>query len=85
MPRDYKNEYKKYQGTPEQLKKRASRNKARAEMVKAGKAKKGDGLDVGHKNGNPLDDRMGNYKMQTKKSNRGYPRTKNAGKKNPKD
>lgn len=75
----------KYNSKPEQVKRRTSRNKARAQMIKAGKAHKGDGKDVGHKNGNPLDDKMTNYKMQTKKSNRSYPRTKTAGKKNPRD
>jgi hypothetical protein len=46
--RDYATEYAKYQGTPEQLKNRAQRNKARATAVKAGKASKGDGKDVAH-------------------------------------
>jgi hypothetical protein len=46
--RDYKTEYDKYQGTPEQLKNRAERNKARAQMMKAGKVSKGDGNDVAH-------------------------------------
>jgi len=41
-------EYKTYQGTPEQIKKRAMRNAARAKMMKAGKVKKGDGKDVAH-------------------------------------
>jgi hypothetical protein len=76
---------KKYNAKPEQKKRRASRNKARREMIKAGKARKGDGKDVGHRNGNPLDDRMNNYVMQSKRSNRSFPRTNNAGKKNPKD
>lgn len=48
MPRNYKREYETYQGKPEQIKKRAMRNAARAKMVKAGKAKKGDGKDVAH-------------------------------------
>lgn len=46
--RDYEMEYKTYQGTPEQIKKRAMRNAARAKMMKAGKVKKGDGKDVAH-------------------------------------
>lgn len=74
---------KKYNAKPEQKKKRASRNKARAQMIKAGKAHKGDGKDVAHKNGNALDDRMSNYSLQSKKKNRSYARTKTAGKKNP--
>lgn len=83
--RDYRNEYDKYQGQPEQIKRRASRNKARAEMVKAGKAKKGDGMDVEHKDGNPLNDKASNYKMGTKHANRSYKRDKKARKVNPKD
>lgn len=84
--RDYRkeNEYKKQ---PEQIAKRVNRNKARRQMIKAGKAHKGDGMDVGHKNGNALDDRsdLSNYKMETPKQNRSYPRTKGAHKKNPTD
>lgn len=48
MARDYKAEYDKYHARPEQKKNRASRNTARAKMMKAGKAKKGDGKDVAH-------------------------------------
>ena len=73
----------KYNSKPEQIKKRASRNKARAQMMKAGKVHKGDGKDVAHKNGNALDDRMSNYAVQSKKKNRSYARTRNAHKKNP--
>jgi len=83
--RDYKKEYANYQGKPEQKKKRASRNAARAKMVKAGKDKKGDGKDVAHKNGNPKDNRSSNLTTQSKSKNRSYARTKSAGKKNPKD
>ncbi len=46
--RDYKTEYAKYQGSDEQLKNRAERNRARAQMMKAGKVSKGDGNDVAH-------------------------------------
>ncbi len=48
MARDYRKEYDTYQGTAQQKKNRAVRNAARAKMAKAGKAKKGDGKDVGH-------------------------------------
>lgn len=47
-PRPYDKEYADYQGKPEQIKKRAERNKARATMMKAGKVSKGDGKDVAH-------------------------------------
>ncbi len=49
MARDYKREYDNYQGKPEQLKNRAKRNAARAELEKKGVVKKGDGKDVDHK------------------------------------
>jgi hypothetical protein len=48
MARDYRAEYDKYQGKPDQIKKRAQRNAARAKLMKAGKVKKGDGKDVAH-------------------------------------
>lgn len=47
-PRPYKHEYKTYQGKPEQIKKRAERNAARAAMAKKGAVHKGDGKDVDH-------------------------------------
>ena len=47
--RDYKKEYKNYHGKSKQRKERASRTKAREEMIKKGKAKKGDGKDIDHK------------------------------------
>jgi hypothetical protein len=46
--RNYKREYETYQGKPEQIKNRASRNKARATLAKDGKVSKGDGKDVHH-------------------------------------
>lgn len=46
--RNYKKEYKNYQGTAIQKKRRAQRNTARRRAVKAGRVKKGDGKDVDH-------------------------------------
>ncbi len=85
MARNYKLEYLNYQGKPDQIKRRASRNKARRMMIKAGRAKIGDGLDVEHKNGNPLRDQINNLAMGTKHHNRSFRRTKTAGKVNPRD
>ena len=85
MPRDYKKEYANYQGKPEQIKRRASRNAARRLLEKEGKVRKGDGKDVNHRSGNPKDNKRSNLQVQTKSANRSYPRTKTAGKKNPKD
>lgn len=49
MPRDYKSEYKNYDGTEAVKKKRAQRNKARRIMEREGIVHKGDGLDIDHK------------------------------------
>ena len=46
MPRDYRKEYDNYQGKPEQLLNQATRNKARADMVKKGADV--NGKDVAH-------------------------------------
>jgi len=75
MARDYKREYDKYQGTEQQKKNRASRNAARAKMMKAGKAKKGDGKDVAHvvaldKGGNNKD----GLRLVSKSANRSFKR-----------
>lgn len=68
--RDYAKEYRDYQGTPEQIKRRAGRNKARRLMIKAGKVRKGDGKDVDHKNHNTLDNRAKNLRIVSKHKNR---------------
>ena len=78
--RNYKNEYKKYQGTTVQKKKRASRNAARNALKKTGAVKKGDGRDVNHRNGNPMDNRAKNLSVTTKRANRSFPRNSKAGK-----
>ena len=78
--RNYKNEYKKYQGTSIQKKKRASRNAARNALKKTGAVKKGDGRDVNHRNGNPMDNRAKNLSVTTKRANRSFPRNSKAGK-----
>jgi len=41
-------EYDAYHGKPEQIKRRAQRNKARAKAEKAGRVRKGDGKEVHH-------------------------------------
>ena len=48
MARNYKKEYKNYQGTDKQKKRRASRNTARNRALKSGKVRKGDGKDIHH-------------------------------------
>jgi len=81
--RNYKQEAKTE--TKARKKKRSSRNKARQTLIKAGKAKVGDGKDVDHKDGNANNNKKSNLRVTSKKKNRSYARTKTAGKKNKKD
>jgi hypothetical protein len=67
MARDYAKEYANYHSRPEQIKKRSSRNKARRLAVANGKAKKGDGKDVHHRDGNPLNNKNGNLTARKKR------------------
>lgn len=53
MARDYKAEYARYHGTPDQIAKRSQRNKARRLMEKEGLVRQGDGKEVDHKK--PID------------------------------
>jgi len=78
MSRDYKKEYANYQGTPAQKKRRASRGRARYALMKKGKVRIGDGMDVDHKDSNPLNDSHSNLRVQTPHQNRSYPRTSTA-------
>lgn len=71
MARDYKEEYREYHGTEEQIKRRAARVKARRWKEKNGDARKGDGKDVDHADGNPLNNKPENLKMRSRSENRG--------------
>ena len=77
--RNYRKEYDNYQGKPNQIKRRSRRNKARAIMAKKGLVHKGDGKDVHHTTGNPMNNSKLSVKSKTK--NRSFARTKSAGKK----
>ena len=80
MARNYRAEYDNYQGSTKQKKRRAARNRVRRRMIRSGKARKGDGKDVAHKNGNPRDNSPKNLAVVRKSKNRSYARNKNAGK-----
>jgi hypothetical protein len=79
--RNYKKEYANYQGKPEQIAKRSSRNQARRKLMKTGRVRLGDGVDVDHKNGNPKDNSSKNLAVKSKSANRSFPRNSKAGKK----
>jgi hypothetical protein len=65
-----------YEDTPEQVKNRVARNRARAQLMKEGKVSKGDGKDVDHikplsKGGSSS---KGNLKVKSASSNRSFSR-----------
>jgi hypothetical protein len=60
MARNYAKEYANYHSRPAQIKRRSARNKARRLAIKMGKAKIGDGKDIHHRDGNPLNNKNGN-------------------------
>lgn len=69
---------KRYNAKPEQKKRRAARNTARRRMIASGRAKKGDGKDVDHKDGNPRNNSKSNLRMRSKKANRSIKRDSKA-------
>ena len=76
--RDYRREVDLYTSKPDVIKKRTEQNAARAAMVKAGKAHKGDGKDVDHKT--PLSkggtNAPSNLRSVSAKENRSFSRNK---------
>jgi|TARA_X000001388_G_scaffold69968_1_gene58792 hypothetical protein len=79
--RNYKKEYASYQGKPKVIAKRVSRDTARRAMQKRGLVKKGSGMDVDHKDGNPMNNNKKNLRAVSKFKNRSFARNKNGGKK----
>ena len=81
LVRDYKDEYKNYQGTDAQKKNRAKRNNARRGAIASGSASKGDGKDVDHKT--PLSKGGSNGKSNQRvvkaSSNRSFARNSKGG------
>jgi hypothetical protein len=68
--RDYDKEYKDYHGKPEQIKRRAARNKARRHLEREGRVHKGDGKEVDHKDHNPLNNSPANIRVRDRSANR---------------
>ena len=79
--RNYKKEYASYQGKPNVIAKRVSRDTARRAMQKRGLVRKGSGMDVDHKDGNPMNNSKTNLRAGSKFKNRSFARNKNGGKK----
>lgn len=68
----------KWESSPVQKKRRAARNKARRIMMAKGVVHKGDGLDIDHKNSNPILNDPNNLHALPASKNRSFPRTKKA-------
>ena len=68
--RNYAKEYANYQGKPEQITRRSSRNKARRVMGDKTKI----GMDVGHKDNNPMNNDPSNLRNEDPSKNRREPR-----------
>ena len=77
--RNYKQEAKTE--SPLRKKKRNMRNKARRIAIKAGVAKRNDGNDIHHKDGNAMNNKRSNLTVKTASKNRSFPRTRSAAKK----
>ena len=75
-PTQIRRQVKGYNARPENVKKRAMNNAARAQLKKEGKVRKGDGKDVNHKT--PLrsggTNSRGNLEVMSQKKNRGWRR-----------
>ena len=74
MSRNYKEEYKNYQSSKEQKRRRAYRNKIRRKLLKEGKVSKGDGKDIDHKDHNVANMDPSNLRVVDKEKNRSYKR-----------
>ncbi len=68
--RNYRKEYDNYQGQPEQIARRSSRNKARRIMGDKTKI----GMDVGHKDNDPMNNDPTNLRNEDPSKNRREPR-----------
>ena len=68
--RDYKKEYRNYQGKPEQIKNRTARNRARRLMIRKHGKSKLKGKDIDHKDSNPRNNSYSNLRIMSKSKNR---------------
>ena len=70
----------KYDKSPKRMADNRARKKARSLLERAGKAKRGDGKDVDHKDGNPRNNSPKNLRSVGRATNRSIRRNKKAGK-----
>ena len=77
--RNYAKERENYHSKPEQMERNAARLRARRLMIKNGKAARGDGKDVHHKDNDPLNNEEDNLKVTDRSWNRREPRLRKEG------
>ena len=70
MSRNYRQEYDRYQGTPEQRKRNDKRKQARRNMLKIHGEAVLKGKDVDHKDRNPHNNSPSNLRISSVKRNR---------------
>jgi hypothetical protein len=68
--RNYDKEYRDYQGTPEQIRRRARRNAARRLMIKKFGKKRLRGKDIDHIDSNPMNNKYSNLRITSRRFNR---------------
>jgi hypothetical protein len=66
----YKEEYRKYHSSPEKIKERSNRNKARRLMIKTKGKKAVQGKEVDHADGNPMNNNRRNLQIMSRHKNR---------------
>jgi len=76
--RNYKREYEVSHSSPKAKKQRAKNNKARRKLIRLGRASKGDGKDVAHKDNNTSNNSSSNLSLQSKSKNRSFKRNSSA-------
>ncbi len=70
---------REYNSKPEQIKRRSQRNAARAKLMKEGKVRKGDGMDVAHSDNNTANNSLVNLLVQPPRKNRSFKRNSKGG------
>lgn len=71
-------EYRNYHSSTKAKRQRAQNNKARRKAIREGRASKGDGKDVAHRDNNTRNNSSSNLSVQSKSKNRSFRRTSNA-------
>ena len=72
----YDKYYKKHHASKKAKLERASRNRARNQAISDGRASRGDGTEIDHKDRNPMNNSRKNTRVVSRKFNRSRPKKK---------